>query len=154
MLGWTLDASQRFGDLHLVVDGVRIDPVVHGLTARFTIPAAAEDTWLVSTTARPCDVTESDDRRQLGVCLTGLTIDQGFGDRSIVALDDPLLGVGFHDVENSRRWTAGRARLPAALLGNCPHEFFLLVELVGPALARWVKPFEETAASRKEVRAI
>lgn len=154
MLGWTLDASQRFGDLHLVVGGIRIDPVVRGLTARFTMPAAVEDTWLVSTTARPCDVTESDDRRQLGVCLTGLTIDEGFGDRSIIALDDPLLGVGVYGIENSRRWTAGRAHLPAGLWDKCPDEFFLLVEIVGPALPRWAKPVDLTAAARKDVRAI
>jgi Hint domain len=153
-LGWTLDTSQPWGDLHLVVGNLRIDPVVRGLTARFTVPAGAGDGWLVSTSTRPCDVTGGGDRRHLGVCLAGLTIDEGFGERSVVALDDPLLGDGLYQIEDSRRrWTAGRALLPAALWDRCREEFFLLVDTACPALSRWTKPLEQTAPAREQMSA-
>jgi hypothetical protein len=142
-MGWVLDTSQPLGDLHLVVDGRRIDPVLRNLTARFLMPAGAGDGWLVSNTARPCDVGDGDDARHLGVCLTRLAIDDGFDERSVIAFDDPLLGDGLHDVEEScRRWTAGRARLPAALWNRVQGEFFLLFEIAGPTLPRWIKPLE------------
>ena len=57
--------------MHLLVDGVRIDPVGRGLRLRFTMPADVKDVWLVSTTARPSDLQEAADTRDLGVCLGG-----------------------------------------------------------------------------------
>ena len=141
-LGWRLDRTSSFADLHLVVDGTRIEPATHGLSARFAMPAGARDVWLVSSSARPCDVGLNADRRDLGVWLAGLTIEEGFAARSI-ALDDLLLGFGFHALEaNGRRWTAGRARLPAALWAGRTHDFKLRVDLAGPALPRWIAPGE------------
>ena len=139
-LGWTLDQGSPFADLHLVVDGTRVEPATRRLSARFTVPAGASDVWLVSTTARPCDVGASEDSRALGVWLAGLTIEDGFDARAI-ALDDPLLGLGLHALEaDGRRWTAGRASLPASLWNGCEHSFYLRVDLAGPALARWIAP--------------
>ena len=40
--------EQKLRDLHLLVDGVRIEPCVRGFSARFTVPAAAKAVWLVS----------------------------------------------------------------------------------------------------------
>ena len=138
--GWTLDASQPLAGLHLLVDGVRVDPVVRGLTARFALPVSAREVWLVSTTARPVDVGEGNDYRQLGVRLAELSIDDGFEDRRFIDLDDPLLCGGFHPVEGEGRWTAGRALLPTALWADCQNDIFLRIALERPALPRWAMP--------------
>ena len=54
------------------------------------------------------------------------------------------LCVGFHDVEhegeNKRRWTAGRALLPASLWKDAEGEFFLRIDLAFAALPRWAAP--------------
>ena len=137
-LGWTM-VEAPFAGLHLVVDGVRIEPALHGMTARFMVPAGARDVWMISTTCRPIDVGLNGDTRALGVCLAGLAIDDGFGAPVQVAIDNPLLCVGFYETENgSSRWTAGRARIPAALWEDRRESFFLRVDLTGPAPARWV----------------
>ena len=148
--GWTLDGSDPFAGLHLVIDGVRTEPACRGLVARFSVPAGAQDVWLVSSTVRPCEVRDEADSRDLGVCLRRLTVDDGFGVPQEIALDDPLLGTGLHAPEDGvRRWTAGPARLPAALWPHAPDGFFLRVELNGPALPRWVAPSD---AGRRSVR--
>ena len=139
-LGWSQSDAL---EMHLVVDGQRLDPVVRGLTARFEVPAEAKDVWLEAPTARPCDVSESGDGRDLGLYIKALRIDDGFEVRD-VAIDDPLLCIGFHPVEEgSMRWTAGRARLPAVLWKGYADSFFLRVELAAAPVPRWVAPAVE-----------
>ena len=138
-IGWTLNRSP-LANLHLVVDGQRQDPVVRERSVRFTVPADALDVWLVCDTARPVDVLDLPDDRDLGVSLAGLTIDDGFTATKI-DLADSLLCVGFHAVApEGNRWTAGRARLPAALWAQSCDDFFLRVDLAGPAIPRWAAP--------------
>ena len=144
--GWSLDCKL---DLHLVVDGRRLDPVVRDLTARFHVPSDAKDVWLVSPTARPCDTMASGDHRDLGLYIASLRIDDGFDMRD-VAIDDPLLCIGFHEVEDGcRRWTSGRARLPAPLWANCKDDFYLRVELAGLPVPRWTVPAAEVVAAER-----
>ncbi len=133
-LGWALDTSDPFAGLHLMVDGVRAEPATRRLAARFHVPAG---------TARPSEVDGSTDNRELGVCVDGLMVDDGFVAPRALDLADPLLCAGFHALgEGARRWTAGRARLPAALWARYEGAdgFFLRVELAGPALPRWRAP--------------
>ena len=132
------------GNLHLIVDGLRLKPRVRGLTARFTVPADAGDAWLVSRTGVPAHIhASSPDGRALGLCLAALTIDDGFSAPQI-AVDDPRLCVGFHAVEGqcdaTWRWTAGRALLPASLWDGTEGAFFLRVEFASTALPRWLAP--------------
>ncbi len=145
-LGW---AHSDALEMHLVVDGQRLDPVVRGLTARFEVPADAKDVWLLSPTARPCNVFGTSDGRELGLFISALRIDDGFDVRD-VAIDDPLLCIGFHAVEDgARRWTSGRARLPAALWQGCEESFYLRVELAGMPLPRWIAPAAEAVAAER-----
>ena len=142
--GWTLSNDL---DLHLVVDGRRLDPVVRGLTARFQMPAGASDVWLVSPASRPCDVMASGDARDLGLYIGALRIDDGFEAARAIAIDDPLLCFGFHEVEEGvRRWTSGRARLPAALWEGCADGFYLRIDLAGPPVPRWTASTDGTRA--------
>ena len=147
--GWSLSDTL---DLHLMVDGHRVDPVLRGLTARFHVPVDADDVWLVSPTARPCDTMGEPDNRDLGLCVASLRIEDGLVAPRDIALGDPLLCIGFHDVEDGcRRWTAGRARVPAGLWHGCEDGFYLRVELVGAPVPRWVAPAVEAKATMVEV---
>jgi hypothetical protein len=140
--GWMLVEGDRFAGLHLIVDGMRIEPACRGLVAYFNVPAGAHDVWLVSATARPSEVYGTPDGRDLGVCVRSLMIDDGFEPPLKIDLADPLLCIGFHALEDGLwRWTAGQARLPAlwAQHGRATDDgFFLRVELANPALPRWV----------------
>ena len=138
-LDW-VQVEDTFADLHLVVDGRRVEAEVQGLSVRFLVPATAETVWLASDTVVPAMVGGGADLRTLGVCVGRLVVDDGFGSQVVMA-DDPRLSAGFHHVEEGpQRWTAGRARLPAELWEGCRGSFFLRVELTRPALPKWVSP--------------
>jgi hypothetical protein len=145
-LGWTLDEKPPL-DLHLIVDGARIEPVIRGLACRFEIPASAQEVRLASPIARPADAGQSDER-ELGVCISALTLCDGFGENRQIDLADPRLDAsGFHTLEEGpRRWTSARARLPAEYFQNCPDGTFLRVDLCGPPVARWRAPTQSDAA--------
>lgn len=147
-LGWT-QVENTFADLHLVVDGRRVEAEVQGLSARFLVPATAETVWLASDTAVPAMAGGGADLRTLGVCVGKLIIDDGFASQ-VVSADDPRLSAGFHHIEEGpQRWTGGRARLPASLWESCLGSFFLRVELTRPALPKWLVP--SVAVSEKPV---
>lgn len=52
-----------------------------------------------------------------------------------IPLDHPGLAEGWHDPEPDGRWTAGRALIPAALVGLGPVEIEIAATLVYPAQA-------------------
>ena len=144
-LGWRLE-QRGLGDLHLLVDGVRVEPRFRGLAACFTVPAGADAVWLVSGTTVPAEIVAgSADHRALGFCVAAFAINDGFGVARGIVVDDPRLCVGFHEVERDGdaawRWTAGRARLPTSLWEGLESDAFLRVDLAMPALPRWVAPF-------------
>ena len=153
-LGWTLDTSQPWADLHLVG---RQSPDRSGRARPHCAIYSAGRRWRWLARFHQHAAVRCHRRRRRtspGVCLAGLTIDEGFGERSVVALDDPLLGEGLYQIEDSRRrWTAGRALLPAALWDRCREEFFLLVDIACPALSRWTKPLEQTAPAGGQMSA-
>ena len=146
-LGWTL-RDDPLADLHLVVDGRRLEPQVSGLSARFLVPADAQAVWLVSNTGVPARVHGATDERVLGVGLAALSIQDGFAEPRLIAADDARLRVGFHHAESDTlRWTAGRAHLPTELWENCRGDFFLRVDLAMPALPRWERSAEIAAVA-------
>ena len=139
-LGWRLKPD-LWTNTHLVVDGVRVDPIVAGLSARFAMPASARNVWLVSDTTVPSHVETSLDERVLGVCVEGLHVDDGIEPVRSVDLVDSILCVGFHYAEaGPRRWTAGRARLPRTLWSGCTRKWSLRLDLADSALPRWCPP--------------
>ncbi len=84
---------------------------------RFALPAGSLTPRLISRVARPTALRPwLEDRRCLGVRVTGLRLQQGSRRRDI-ALDDPALSGGWWAVESEadgpRRWTDGAAWLPA-----------------------------------------
>ncbi len=134
--------QDRLADLHLIVDGRRVDPLVRDRRARFSLPAGAREIWLASATTRPVDVGCGADARTLGVCVARLGVEASSAPAREIRLDDPALGVGFHKVERRGetiwRWTQGRAQLPSSLLSDRSDPIALTVELGGDAPPRWV----------------
>jgi hypothetical protein len=103
-------------DLHLVVDGRRLDAVSrHGEAYVFRLPAVAHSVRIVSRAAAPAELGVARDPRVLGVALRGITLLQGSRCRTI-EMTDPALSEGFHAFEpgNGLRWTDGDAALPEA----------------------------------------
>ncbi|CAO4173209.1 Hint domain-containing protein [Methylorubrum aminovorans] len=139
-LGWYLRAPDTWAGVHLEVDGRLIEPKARGLSACFEVPADAHDVWLVSPTSVPRHVSDNPDNRALGLDLKGLQLDAGLNDVKVIALDDPRLNEGFHDVEPDHRWTAGRAHLPATLFAGLEGTALLWVDLNAPAQPRWIAP--------------
>lgn len=103
-------------DPHIVADGRRREPIrISPTRLAFTLPAGREAITLNSNVFIPAHTrAESDDGRELGLCVARLQID---GEN--VALDaDALTGLGWHEPECDdgrfqRRWTRRAAQLPA-----------------------------------------
>ena len=101
-------------DLHLIVDGVRIDAQEHtGSVYIFRLSGAPGSVIVASRDAVPSELGIARDPRALGVALRRVTIRQG---ARFILLDagDDRLTAGFHDYEpaDNLRWTDGFAELP------------------------------------------
>ena len=125
-------------DLHLMVDGRRIDPVTPGgRHYLFMIPGGADRVRLVSRSGFPSDTAPwISDERRLGVQLCALTVRSG-GDARQVALDDPGLGEGWwapewHARTTLRRWTNGDAVLTLPVPDNAADVALLDIEVGAP----------------------
>jgi hypothetical protein len=96
--------------LRLLVDGRELKPRITGRSHRFRLPANARHTRVASRSAVPAHVRDdSSDHRRLGVAISRVALDG-----EPIALGDPRLGSGWHDVEPGWRWTDGDAALALA----------------------------------------
>ncbi|MGV1768202.1 Hint domain-containing protein [Rhizobium rhizogenes] len=139
-MGWTL-SDDPFADVHLVAEGQRIDPVIDGWRARFHVPASVSELTLISEWGVPSVIGTSGDGRRLGVCISGMIIEDETTEPRHIDSNDGRLNDGFHYLEGGcRRWTTGRARLPSSLWKDCIGPFSLTIDLGGPAVPRWIPP--------------
>ena len=150
-LGWTL-RHDPLADLHLLADGIRIDPTAPDGCAHFHVPAGAQEVWLASDAARPIDVGRGADRRRLGVCVFKMSIQDGVSPAREISLEDDALDEGFHPLEQNGdvrwRWTKGSARLPAAVTAAAhPDGFVLRLDHYGDPMPQWLAPQGEAVAS-------
>jgi hypothetical protein len=101
-------------DLHLLVDGIRLNPMsARGPAWSFHLPARPNRVKIASREAVPAELGLARDFRSLGVALRHITLRQD--ERTeILHADDPSLTDGFHAYEsdNTLRWTNGYATLP------------------------------------------
>jgi T5SS/PEP-CTERM-associated repeat protein len=107
-------------DLHLVVDGKRVDAMSrHGIARVFRLPAAPSCVRVVSRAAVPAELGVARDFRILGVALRQVALRQGTWFRVLEASDEAL-AEGFHAFEpdGRLRWTNGDAALPMALFAG------------------------------------
>ena len=132
-------------DLHLLVDGRRVDGAAHADTIVFVIPASAAEVRIASRSAVPSELGIARDPRELGVALRRLVARQG-SRFQIAKADDARLDDGFHafEAESGMRWTDGNARVPPALLSGFPGRIELVVHL--GAVARYPVRQETDAA--------
>jgi autotransporter passenger strand-loop-strand repeat protein len=134
-------------DLHLVVDGRRLDAKSrHGETLVFRLLARPETVRVVSRSGAPQELGVARDPRELGVALWRIMLRQGPRLRMIEA-EDAALAEGFHgyEAEHQFRWTDGDALLPAALYDGLHGGFEL--ELHVACRARYGADLEARAAA-------
>ena len=101
-------------DLHLLVDGLRVDALVRQeRILTFRLPAAPSSVRVVSRDGVPAELGLVRDPRSLGVALRKVMLIQGRHLNLIEAQDERLTD-GFHDYEaaDNLRWTKGDAALP------------------------------------------
>jgi hypothetical protein len=101
-------------DLHLLVDGVRVNPhKVVGSKHVFRLPVRAESVRIVSRDTVPAELGLTRDPRSLGVALRQVVLSHG-RHIAIISADDIRLTEGFHGYEpdDNLRWTTGDATLP------------------------------------------
>ena len=126
---------------HVVVDGLRIDPIRLSETRlAYVLPDGGREIALHSNVFVPAHmVAESADTRELGLCVGRLRID-GFP----VSLDsDETCGAGWHGAELtdgrfSHRWTTGAMPLPA-----CTR--IVILDLAGVGYY-WREPLDNVAS--------
>ena len=146
-------------DLHLLVDGKVLRPVSNiGDVCRFEIPAGAQAVWLASRSMAPAEVVpESRDLRKLGIPVERILMFDA--DMSIETWHShAALSEGFHEDEETHRWTDGLGRLPAQWIGNFAGAFTLELRLFPSELRYRVAPVVreiaevEVAAPKKKKR--
>ena len=104
-------------DLHLLVDGVRVDGErrING-GYLFDLPPVPAEVRVISRVFVPSELGSARDPRTLGVALRQIMLWQGARVR-VIEPADPSLSDGFHVFEPllGARWTSGAARLPPTL---------------------------------------
>jgi hypothetical protein len=136
-------ALTREPDLHLLVDGERVNPSgIIGAVHRFALPPGAADIRILSRASVPAETEPaSEDGRRLGVMLSGVVLYAGSRMRRLAA-DDASLREGFHPPERAGgmpvRWTDSHARLPP--LPRDITRLDLHVQATQPAWARAAPP--------------
>ena len=106
-LGCTLSGD---ADVHVVADGVRLDPSWAASVATFKVPPTARTLHLVSRTVRVQDLVDTEDTRTVGVAVGRI-----WASGRQVGLDTLEGKPGWWDQEAGEvpyRWTHGTATLP------------------------------------------
>jgi hypothetical protein len=101
-------------DLHLVIDGERVDAVGRTDSAYvFRLPVNPGSVIVASRVGTPSELGIARDPRSLGVALRRVAIRQG-AKFMLLDADDDRLTTGFHGYEpdDNLRWTEGYAELP------------------------------------------
>jgi Hint domain len=107
-------------DLHIVIDGKRVDAVSNAEGCYlFRLPACPDTARLVSRTGVPEELGVARDPRSLGVAIRGVTAWRGSTFATMDA-SDPALTDGFHafETDTGLRWTDGNALLPPTLFAR------------------------------------
>lgn len=90
--------------------------VIDSLTYRIDLIHPSANVMLVSNAMVPAEYdAASRDRRRLGLDIASLEVETMGGSRTI-GLGEPRLRAGWHDDEETHRWTNGEALVPASLL--------------------------------------
>ena len=118
-------------DLHLLVDGHRLEVASHSGEARlFKLPGPVGTVRIMSRAAAPAELGLARDPRSLGVAVQRIILRQG-ARFQVIEAHDGRLAEGFHtfEPEGGFRWTNGEAVLPGELFAEFtgPLELLLVV---------------------------
>lgn len=136
-------------DLHLMVDGVRINAdYQHGAAHIFCLQAPPKAVHITSRSGAPAELGIMRDPRVLGVALSSLALRQGTRFRLIEA-DDATLTNGFHafEPEAGLRWTDGDATIPAELFQGFSGHIELVIQVAGTAKYPLLEDTQERAVA-------
>ena len=102
-------------DLHLRVNGCRVDGSMVDDVYAFRLPPSPGDVRIISRAGAQDELGLSRDPRVLGVGVRRIILWRG-RQPAVIEADDPLLSEGFHayEADNGFRWTDGDAVVPAA----------------------------------------
>ncbi len=106
-------------DLHLLVDGVRVDPVrVSGDSHVFALAGRPETVRIASRAGVPQELGLARDARCLGVAVSGVAVLRG-AHHAVVPAEDLAGRDGFHlfEPDLGHVWTDGDAAVPGELFG-------------------------------------
>jgi hypothetical protein len=118
-------------DLHLLVDGCRIDPDRRdGDAYVFQVPASRRDVRIGSRAAVPAEIGLGRDSRVLGVPLWRVIVRAGTRFQTMDVSDERLVD-GVHAYESGVRWTNGDAPVPAVWLEGWRGPIELVLHLRG-----------------------
>jgi len=110
-MGWRITSIDP--EVHLIVDGMHVAPARSCRGFVFRVPPGATSITLCSATLVPRELdVNTEDRRSLGLLVSGIEIDNEDGSLSLDMLSDSI-GTGFHSPESHRRWTNGSAEIEA-----------------------------------------
>ena len=129
-------------DLHLLADGIRLNPeMIRDGHARFRLPRAVTALRIASRSMIPSMLGLGQDQRRLGVALHRATLGG-----VAVAWDDARLTDGFHAPEplERHRWTDGAAALPAEAV--LPLAAGAVIDLHFTAAPAYPRPLDVMAA--------
>jgi hypothetical protein len=120
-------------DLHLIVDGKRVDAMdQRGQVLVFHLSDQPQSVHVASREVVPSEFGIARDPRSLGVALRRIAVRQGTNCELIEA-DDSRLAGGFHDYEptDDLRWTDGYATLPIAAFTRFKGSVEVVLHLAG-----------------------
>jgi hypothetical protein len=141
-------------DMHLTVDGERIDGEVTAGKATFHIKAGAEDVRVVSKTFVPALWGIRGDERLLGLFIRRFHVADEKHCDHVIDIADPRLTDGFYAPEMQKgvpwRWTNGEARLPPDLWADAQSDVMLSIDWHATASRAWVAPYEADASAGVE----
>jgi Hint domain len=127
----TCPALTRNSDLHLLVDGRRVD-AVHRLGEAWTFRLASvpDALRIVSRSCAQDELGLARDPRMLGVAVRRVLVHQAARCRALEA-EDGRLKDGFHgfEADDGFRWTDGDAGLPAGLFDGLSGAFDLVLHI-------------------------
>lgn len=120
--------TTRDPDVHLIVDGVtKPAQSVAGGVYTFRIPPGARRITIASRSVIPLDMGGADPRR-LGVPVHRIIV-KGGGAPVEIGPDHPHLTDGFHQDEDTHRWTNGLGVIPPEMLPGSAGELTIEVHV-------------------------
>ena len=118
-------------DLHLLVDGKRIDAIQRSNSEyAFRFATTPRNVRIRSRASVPQEIGMARDERALGVALRRIVLAQARRQRAIDAKDTSLTD-GFHkfEADQALRWTNGDAAIPAGLFAGAHGPCMLMLQL-------------------------